>query len=337
MGSDRNSAVDVAKFAAALMVIGIHTAIFSDINDIIYCSVVHIICRVAVPFFAVCTGYYIGSKVSFSEKLETTKANKTVFFRQWKKFLILYAVWTGLYLLFSIPFWLQIGWFSPMAFVDYAVATLTSGSHYHLWYLLYMLYSLPAAYLLLRWVPKRRWGPLIAILWVIAIWVYTYKTFLPSCFLKIGSLERFSMLPILLPLILTGIYISKEAKRKTKRFYIVGLLTSITFLSLEVFLLRYLGIEKVSFIAFTLPTAYFLFHLVLESSLRNDVKYAGLLGEISTFVYCVHPMFIETIGKAVGNSVVTYLLVAFVSIILGFFYCLMNGKLNKKKDVSCFN
>ena len=60
--------------------------------------------------------------------------------------------------MFSIPFWIQTSWLSPMAFVDYAFATVTGGSHYHLWYLLYLLYSLPLAYILLRLVPaKRQW------------------------------------------------------------------------------------------------------------------------------------------------------------------------------------
>lgn len=336
MKSSRNSAVDVAKFVAALMVIGIHTAIFSDINDTIYFSVVHIICRVAVPFFAVCTGYYIGSKVSFSEKLETTKANQTVFFRQWKKSLILYAVWTGLYLLFSIPFWIQIGWFSPMAFVDYAHATLTSGSHYHLWYLLDVIYSLPVAYFLLKWVPYRHWRSLISVLWVVAIFAYTYKSFL-SGHLLVGFevVGRFSGLLVLLSLILTGVYISKETK-KSRGFYCVGLCLSIAAVSAEAFLLRYLGIEKVSFIIFTLPTAYFLFHVIFETiSLRGG--YATFLGRLSTFVYCIHPMFIETIGKVSSNSVVTYLLVTCLSVIAGCFYNLLKGKLNKKKDISCFN
>ena len=89
--------MDAAKFVAALLVIGIHTAVFSDLNSTIYFAFVQIICRTAVPFFAVCTGYYIGTRVSFRNRLEKTEANRAAFFRQWKKILTLYAVWTGLY------------------------------------------------------------------------------------------------------------------------------------------------------------------------------------------------------------------------------------------------
>ena len=329
--------MDAAKFVAALLVIGIHTAVFSDLNSTIYFAFVQIICRTAVPFFAVCTGYYIGTRVSFRNRLEKTEANRAAFFRQWKKILTLYAIWTGLYLLFSIPFWIQTGWFSPIAFVDYAFAALTGGSHYHLWYLLYLLYSLPVVYLLLRWVPQRHHRLLIGSLWAIAIISYTYKSFLPERLLEcLTPVERFSTLPVLPPLILTGVYISKEVKR-SKRFYAVGLLISSILLLAEAFLLRYSGIEKVSFIIFTLPTAYFLFHLILELPSPLVNSYAGLLGKISTFVYCVHPMFIETAGRVSNNSVVTYLIVAFLSVISSYTYYLLKGKLNKKKDISCFN
>lgn len=336
MGCSRNPAIDAAKLIAALLVIGIHTAIFSDLNGTVYFVFVQIICRTAVPFFAVCTGYFIGIKLSFQNKLEKTKANQAVFFRQWKKTINLYVAWSGLYLLFSIPFWISTGWFSPIAFVDYAFAALTSGSHYHLWYLLYLLYSLPMAYLLLRWVSQRHQRLLIGILWAIAIVSYTYKSFLTEHLLDyLEPVERFSMLPVLLPLLLTGVSISKEAK-KSKWIYVVGFLVSSGLLFAEALLLRYLGIEKVSYIIFTLPTAYFLFHLLLELHWSPN-KYNGFLGGISTFVYCVHPMFIETIGRAPSNSLVIYLIVALFSSILGYIYCLIKGKLIKKKDISCFN
>ena len=69
--------MDAAKFVAALLVIGIHTAVFSDLNSTIYFAFVQIICRTAVPFFAVCTGYYIGTRVSFRNRLEKTEANRS--------------------------------------------------------------------------------------------------------------------------------------------------------------------------------------------------------------------------------------------------------------------
>lgn len=339
MAQNRNPAVDIAKYLAALLVIGIHTAIFSDLNNTLYFVVVQIICRVAVPFFAVCTGYYLGNKLSFGDRLENTNSNLNVFIHQWKKAFILYFIWTCLYLAFSIPSWVQTGYFSPMAFVDYAFATMTSGSHYHLWYLLYLLYSLPLVYMLLRLVSAKCQWLLILVCWAIAIFTYTYKSFLPVGILpSLGPLSHFSMFPILPPLILLGVQVSRE--RRAGRRYAIGFIISLGFLTAETFTLRHLGIEKVSFIICTLPTAYFLFHLILKLAKTRNVRktdFVALLGSISTLVYCIHPMFIETVGKKIESSVWIYLMVALMSTAAGYIFYLMKRKIKEKRDESCFN
>lgn len=343
MVQNRNLAVDIAKYLAALLVIGIHTALFSDLNDTLYFAVVQIVCRVAVPFFAVCTGYYLGSKLSFGDRLENTSSNLSLFVHQWKKVFVLYFIWTCLYLVFSIPAWIQTGWFSPMAFVDYAVASITGGSHYHLWYLLYLLYSLPLVYILLRFVPTKRQWLLILVCWAIAIFAYTYKSLLPTDILpSLGLLNHFSMLPILPPLILLGIQVSRERERERRawRRYAIGLVISLGFLTAEAFTLRHLGIEKVSYIICTLPTAYFLFNLVLELTITRNARKTdsvALLGSISTLVYCIHPMFVETVGKKIDSSVWTYLTVALMSTVTGCIVYLTKRKIKEKKDDSCFN
>lgn len=330
MAKNRNSTVDIAKYLAALLVIGIHTALFSDLNDTLYFVVVQIICRVAVPFFAVCTGYFIGRNLAFREGgLVGVSFNTSEFIQRGKSIALLYFSWTCLYLVFSILFWIEIGWFSPMAFVDYAFASLTAGSHYHLWYLLYLLYSLPMVYLFLRWIPARCQWLLILVCWAIAVFSYTYKSLLPENILpSLGALKYFSMFPILPPLILLGVQISKESKEK-RQFYAFGFVISFACLIAEAFTLRHFGIEKVSYIICSLPTAYFLFHLILEiSSSQNaeKAKYAAPLGSISILVYCIHPMFIETVGKKIGSSVWSYLVVVLMSTATGYVFYLMKSK-----------
>ena len=44
--------------------------------------------------------------------------------QEWKM-IKLYALWTLLYLLYSIPTWIKTGWMSFGAFKDYALATVT--------------------------------------------------------------------------------------------------------------------------------------------------------------------------------------------------------------------
>ena len=64
LASPRNATVDVAKFVAALFVVGIHTSLFKDVDASLYFVLNQIVCRLAVPFFATCTGYFLCYKVT---------------------------------------------------------------------------------------------------------------------------------------------------------------------------------------------------------------------------------------------------------------------------------
>ena len=55
----RDNNIDLVKFIASLFIIGIHTNLFIEVSDFLNFAVVHVIFRLAVPFFAVCSGYYL--------------------------------------------------------------------------------------------------------------------------------------------------------------------------------------------------------------------------------------------------------------------------------------
>ena len=90
----RNNTIDFAKFIAAFLVVAIHTSLFSDVNQTLYFVFNELVCRLAVPFFAICTGYYLCLSV-----------NNGQFNKVWKqewKLIKIYALWTFLYFLFLI-------------------------------------------------------------------------------------------------------------------------------------------------------------------------------------------------------------------------------------------
>lgn len=64
--------------------------------------------------------------------------------------------------------------------------------------------------------------------------------------------------------------------------------------------------------------------------LHGSIKYAAFLGDISTFVYCVHPMFVETVGKEINNSFGLYVAIALVSTIVGCVWHRQNKNIKKK-------
>ena len=65
--NNRNYTVDLFKFISSILIIGIHTNLFVDINDTLNFAVVDIICRLAVPFFAVCSGYFLSKSLAKNE------------------------------------------------------------------------------------------------------------------------------------------------------------------------------------------------------------------------------------------------------------------------------
>lgn len=100
----RNNTIDFAKFIAALLVVAIHTALFRDVNQTLYIVFNLVVCRLGVPFFAICTGYYLCKKTKNSQRFLIWK-------QEWKLVKI-YALWTVLYFLFLIPNWIDIGYLS---------------------------------------------------------------------------------------------------------------------------------------------------------------------------------------------------------------------------------
>ena len=76
--------------------------------------------------------------------------NQFSWLSHWKKMIIIYFIWTAVYLIRLIP-----GWFSMYAFIDYAIATLFSGSYYHLWYILSVIYAISLFIVCLKKLDKK--------------------------------------------------------------------------------------------------------------------------------------------------------------------------------------
>ena len=314
------------------MVVATHMELFSDVNETLYFTVVHIGCRVAVPFFAVCSGYFLATRFEFGETLCRSAHNKGVFLKQWKKLVILYVVWSVLYLLYSFPVWIEIGWFSPFAFVDYAIGAVTKGSHYHFWYLWGMIYTLPVFYLLLRLCKQKYWMPVIVGMWAIKVLSYSYTMLIPEQLADV--LGKLGTVTCLLPLLLLGALISKQ-KESVLRHNIAGLVLSVTGLAAEAFALRHFGQEAVSYVVFTLPVVYFLFRLILKVKICGNGGVFGQLSPVSMFVYCVHPMLIELTEDVFQNSLIRFGFVALGSTVLGLGYAYTRKKMKRKKAELC--
>ena len=337
--TDRQPSIDIFKFFAAILVITIHTNPLAEVSETADFILVHIIARVAVPFFIVCTGYFIGKRIVFeSNRISNLKEARIVILKSSWKVFKLYLICSLVYLILSIPDWIATGWFSIKALIDWGIAFFLTGSYYHLWYLMEVCYALLILALILPLIRKPFVYLLIIVLWTIEVLQYAYAMALPSVVQNIFSLCEKVQMPFesvvrVLPLLLLGIVIQHQ-KQKRAAFYIIGLIVSMTMLFAEVFFVKSLGGEKYSYVVFTLPVAYFLFETVY--SFDPVIKLKNTLGfaKISTFVYLAHPAFILMLKWIIDlPGYAVFLIVTILSVLTGFIYYKIIGLIKSRKAV----
>lgn len=256
----RNSVIDFCKFIAAIMVVAVHTTRNFGIDSNFGFWVINVFCRLAVPFFAVCSGYFLSVRWAEQSK-SCEEVVKTVIKNQIKKTVYLYGIWIMVYLIYSVPQWIETGWFSLYAFIDYGIASVKVGAHYHLWYLLSLIYALPLFGFLLSRLSAKNVCLVALVLWFIKAMSYGYRFLLPVFWVKVLLIPDIfpglrDALFCLLPFMLIGAY-SHKAKECTMKQNTIGLSISLFGLSVEAFWLRSQGQMATSFIFMTMPTAFF--------------------------------------------------------------------------------
>lgn len=300
---NRNCVIDLAKLIAALLVVAIHTALFVDVDSNLYFVFNELLCRLAVPFFAICTGYYLS-------------VNKVK--RQWVKLVGIYLLWTILYFLLLVPNWISTGWMSVNNCLGYCKSAFLSGSYFHLWYLLYVIYALPVF-----WVGKKyleTWGCFILalFLWTVNAWAYGYHEIMPSVGEKTNLLinsgyaitqAQFCMLPLLL----AG-SVLQQVKMPNATICGITTVAMLTGLYLEGTYVKSLRQTEVSYIFMILPTAIALFALL--QNIHWNPKHSSKLLRCSLIIYCVHPMFCKYIHS--GFSVIDYICVCLLSVMTAY-------------------
>lgn len=317
----RNNMIDVAKFVAAIMVILIHTPIFSEGNVFVWQFDAFL--RLAVPFFVMCSGYYLAERCEFEEgKMIKCISNKKKVYSFLRKICWMYIVWSFIYLIISIPVWIEAGWFSFVAFVDWGIAFFIKGSYFHLWYLLFVMYAVVFMYMISQNISIRFFPLLIIPLYLIEVIQYGYRVFISDSAQNVLAIyDRVSCLSAItrvLPFLLLGMYIS-YCKKRGYAVYVMGFIIAIVCLMIERNFLRMHGQESVSYIFGTLPASYFLFQLILNCKMKWKDKNFRILSQMSSVIYTIHPLLFIIIDCAeVDTEIVRFVLCLLLSIICSF-------------------
>lgn len=116
--------IDLIKFMAAFLVVAIHMLPFEDVDAGLSYYFTNTICRVGVPFFFVCSGYYMGERCT----------DWIAVWRYVLRLLGLYALWTLLYLPQILYQNRQAGTWGLSMVKELVYTFFVTGSYTQFWY-----------------------------------------------------------------------------------------------------------------------------------------------------------------------------------------------------------
>lgn len=154
--SEKYNGIDLAKLIMAVLVIGCHTDPLYRCGDPGLNAAAHSLLQSAVPFFFLCTGFFLWKKVgsaSYDDRLTELRRNLI-------KNIRLYVIWSAIYAPLAVVFFYTSGFSVGKAIAVYLRGFFLMGQNYNswmLWYLLSCIYALVfLRFLLKRQVPLAR-------------------------------------------------------------------------------------------------------------------------------------------------------------------------------------
>lgn len=296
--SSQYTGVDVLRVVCAFLVIAIHTSPLLSFGEAADFYLTHAICRIAVPFFFVTSGFFLISRYR-----EDTKA----LLRFIKKTLLLYGVSILLYL----PVNIYSGLFRTERLVPALLQDLFfDGTLYHLWYL-------PASVIgaVIAWfsVKKFRFGPSFAItgvLYLIGLFGDSYYGVTAQsgvlsasydCLFQIMDYTRNGLFFAPLFFVLGG-FLADRRYTIARCKSLVGFLLCLFFLCAEAGLVRhYEAARHDSMYFFLLPCIAFLFLFAQSFSGKRRAQ----LRFFSLCLYLLHPLMILIVRLVAKNLLLT--------------------------------
>ena len=291
----RNSSIDLVRYICALLIVGIHTSVLSDINTTVSHIITGVIAQMAVPFFFTVSGFF------YIQKLER---GENVFKKYIGRLLITYTIWSAIYFVIDLFNWgyLNIKGYVVTVFYNYFLV----GSHYHLWFMLALIYCVCIVTLIYKLKQEKLILPIFLILLIVGC--------LGGAYYGIG--ERISLLnniynmpnyhilrhfPILsLPFFACGQIIHKInikfSNTNSKRILFITFVSALLWIA-EIYAVKRLDISR----DFVISIGIYLFIItlipcLLKYPLPRLMRFSQPCLVLANFTYYSHPLFIELIN-----------------------------------------
>lgn len=289
-------AVDIAKYIGAMLVVAIHTFPFEDISPSFNLFFIATVCRLAVPFFFVCSSFFLFRKIHHT-KNQATEGKKLVM--AWlKRIGILYLVWTVIYLPYTIWNYSEAG-FSFMSLLGWIRDFFLNGSYYHLWFLPALMLGMVVV-----WSLYRQKGMVYAlevslVLYLAGYLINVYAPIwesLPGVYVVYGFFCK-TLVTARDGIFFAPIFIcigaaAAKLRRPNLKSCALGFAISFICLILEVTLYSALGVltDKSCMFLSLIPSLYFLMNMLLQIRIPNQPMYTTMRRE-STLIYVSHILF----------------------------------------------
>lgn len=334
----RYATLDIFRLIAAFLIIAIHTSPFLSINETADFIIVHIIARVAVPFFFIVTGYFL--------YLSMEKGNKLSVRRTLNKLIGIYLFGIILYL----PLNLYGNYFNQTNLPFQVIKDLIfDGTFYHLWYLPATIIGILLVQFLMRRFPMPHVFIITLLLYIIGLGGDSYYGIVTQIsavqkiydfLFKIMDYTRSGLFfaPIY---IFLGAWIAYSKHKIKTQIAAIGLIISNVLLITEGLLLRSFNVQRHdSMYIMLLPCMYFLSLILLQYN-GNNIKE---LRTLSMMIYIIHPWMIVIVrlfakilhlqNLLIYNNLLHFLSVSILSLLAGLIVIYFWTKLKPKNPNS---
>ncbi len=321
--------IDLMKFVCIFFVICIHTDPFLNFNTDIAFILKNILSRVAVPFYFMAAGFFFTRKII---SINDEKLNKKYFIKYITKVLIVYLLWSLIFLPYDMYHLLKESSNTLTVIGLYIKDLIFNCSHWHLWFLPALILAIAILYYFLK---KKK----ILTLLVISIVLYFIGLFGDSYY---GIIKGTVFYPIMntylsifnftrnglffgIVFVTLGAYISQNHKAMPKAKNIILIIIGYGLLAAEAFILRENNIPRLySYNMFItlIPLAYYIFVFFLNINLKISDGFAKRLRGYSMGAYCSHAVFLILIVELFKvlqfqlNNSLYFLLVTGLSLVL---------------------
>ncbi|MCM1038239.1 MAG: acyltransferase [Ruminococcus sp.] len=290
--------IDIMKFIMALFVVVLHTHPLSGIHDTLNIWSADIIGRVSVPFFFTVTGFLLEKQIRQAGR----GTGRRILAPYIRKLLILYGIWTAVYL--------------PIIIYDKIVISETGlkydllavvrdfflvGSYAQLWYLPAAAVGLIIVYFLRKYAGERGCAVIVFLLFCMGLLTQSYFGLLvkmvplDGLLWKLMKLVKMAMVTCRNGIFFGSIFLymgtwiaGKEMRIKSWSAALC-LIASIALLGVEVFALEKAGyVRESDMYLMLLPAAFFLMLFAISFTVKRDTVF---FRKMSMNIYFVHMIF----------------------------------------------